>query len=85
MRLYWRAASQLGVMAAIVATLWCPPFVAILFLGGALLGFPVRTVATFGGNVHAVAGLALWWLIVFLPAIAYAAVFLPSWEETPPL
>jgi hypothetical protein len=26
--------------------------------------------------------LVLWWLILCLPALAYAAVFMPSWGKT---
>lgn len=68
-------------MAAIVATLWFPPGAALLWLGGALLGVPIRVLVTFGDRLHAAVGLVLWWLIVFLPALAYSAVFMPSWGK----
>lgn len=84
MQFHWSAIVRLGVMAAIVATLWFPPGAAIAWLCSALLGFPIRFFVTFGDRVHAVAGVVLWWLIVFLPALVYSAVFLPSWEKTQP-
>ncbi len=72
---------QLGVMAAIVTTLLCVPAGALLawFFSGAL-DIPVRGFVTFGERVYPVVGLALLWLLFFLPALAYAAVFLP-WRQ----
>jgi hypothetical protein len=81
MRFHWSAIARLCVMGAIVATLWFPPAAVLALACSALGGFPVRLVATFGDRMHALAGVVLWWLIVFVPALVYSAVFLP-WEET---
>jgi hypothetical protein len=35
---------------------------------------PLRSLLTFGGQIHIVAGLAPWWGIAYLPALLYAAV-----------
>ena len=69
-------------MAAIVATLWFPVGAFIVGLASVLADFPIRSVTTFGDRIHAAAGQVLWWLILFLPALAYAAVFMPSWGKT---
>lgn len=69
-------------MAAIVATLWFPVGALIAGLLNALLDLPIRTLATFGDRIPAAAGLVLWWLIVFVPALVYSAVFMPSWGKT---
>ena len=81
MQFQWSAIARLCVMAAIVATLWLPPAALLAGLCGALFDFPFRLVATFGDRVHALVGVLLWWLIVFLPALAYSAVFFPSWQD----
>ena len=62
-------------MAAIVATLAYMPVGALV----ALLAFwafdvPLHSLLTFGGQIPIVAGLALWWVMVYLPALLYAAV-----------
>ena len=85
MQFHRSAFAHLGVMAAIVATLWYPPGALLALLCSALLDFPVRVVATFGDRVPAALGVVLWWLIIFLGALAYSAVFLPSWENDPPV
>ena len=85
-QVHWSAIVRLVVMAAIVATLWCPPAAALIWLGSALSGVSIHTVATFGERMHASLGLVVWWLVLFLPAIGYSAVFVPSWEkDAPPL
>jgi len=43
---------------------------------------PISFLLTFGERIHAAAGLVLWWLILCLPALAYAAVFMPTWGKT---
>ena len=80
--LHRSAIGRLFVMAAIVATLWFPAGALVAGLASVLLDFPIRIVVTFGDRIHAAAGLVLWWLIVFLPALAYSAVFMPSWGKT---
>ena len=69
-------------MAAVVATICFPVGALIAGLASFLLDFPMRILVTFGDRIHAAAGLVLWWLIVCLPALAYAAVFMPSWGKT---
>ena len=62
-------------MAAIVATLAYLPIgalVAIVAFGA--FDVPLRSLLTLGGHIHIVPGLALWWGIVYLPALLYAAV-----------
>ena len=70
-----RAFSLVALMAAIVTTLAYVPVGALV----ALLAFwafdvPLHSLLTFGGQIHIVAGLALWWGIAYLPALLYAAV-----------
>jgi len=62
-------------MAAIVATLAYIPvgaLVAIVAFGA--FDVPLRSLLTFGAQIHIGAGLALWWGIVYLPSLLYAAV-----------
>jgi hypothetical protein len=73
---------RLCVMAAVVATICFPVGALIAGLASVLLDFPIRILVTFGDRIHAAAGLVLWWLILCLPALAYAAVFMPSWGKT---
>jgi hypothetical protein len=64
-----------ALMAAIVATLAYIPvgaLVAILAFGA--FDVPLHSLLTVGGQIHIVAGLALWWGIAYLPALLYAAV-----------
>jgi len=69
-------------MAAIVATICFPVAALIAGLASFLLDFPIHVLVTFGDRIHAAAGLALCWLILCLPALAYSAVFMPSWGKT---
>lgn len=69
-------------MAAIVATLWFPVAALIAVGVSAVLDFPIRIVVTFADRIHAAPGLVLWWLILFVPALAYSAVFMPSWGKS---
>jgi hypothetical protein len=75
------AMAQVAAMAAIVATLcyWPVGIAAALVLGG--LGVPLDAWLTFGGAFNRYAGMALWWLVVFAPALVYAAFVFP-WDET---
>jgi hypothetical protein len=68
-------AQAVAVMAAIVATLAYIPLgalVAIVAFGA--FDVPLHSLLTLGGQIHIVAGLALWWGIVYLPALLYAAL-----------
>ena len=73
---------RLCVMAAVVATMWFPLGAVLAVLASVLLDFPMRSLLTFGDRMHAAAGLVLWWLIVCLAALPYAAVFMPSWGKS---
>jgi hypothetical protein len=67
--------TTLVLMAAIVATLAYIPigaFVAIVAFGA--FDVPLHSLLTFGGQIHAAAGLVAWWVIVYLPALLYSAV-----------
>ena len=70
-----RAFYLVALMAAVVTTLAYVPVGALV----ALLAFgafdvPLHSLLTFGGQIHIVAGLALWWGIAYLPALLYAAI-----------
>jgi hypothetical protein len=61
-------------MAAIVTTMLCAPVGALLALfASAALGISLQSFVTFGDRFHAFGGLLVWWVIVFVPAFAYAA------------
>jgi hypothetical protein len=71
-----RAFYLVALMAAIVTTLAYIPvgaLVAVLAYGA--FDVPLHSLLTLGGQIHVVAGLALWWGIAFLPSAVYAAVF----------
>lgn len=74
--------ARLCVMAAVVATIAFPVGALIAGLASVLLDFPMLTLVTFGDRIHAAAGLASWWLILCVPALAYSAVFMPSWGKS---
>lgn len=80
-RLHYSSIGRLWVMAAIVATISFPLGALIAGLAIVLLDLRVHAVVTFGERIHPAAGLALWWLIVLVPALVYAAVFMPSWGK----
>lgn len=65
------------LMTAIVTSLLYVPAAALV--AGALFLFGVSPYAflTFGGTLNAVQGLIAWWVLGFLPALAYAAYVLP--------
>jgi hypothetical protein len=68
-------AYTVALMAVIVTTLAYVPLgalVAILAFGA--FDVPLHSLLTFGGQIHIVAGLVLWWGIAYLPALLYAAV-----------
>jgi hypothetical protein len=70
-----RAFYLVALMAAIVTTLGYIPvgaLVAILAFGA--FDVPLHSLLTFGGQIHIVPGLALWWGIAYLPALLYATV-----------
>ncbi len=70
--------AQMFVMAAIVTTALFVPVGAIVALAAVgLFGVSLRALVTFGGWLPAVPGLAAWWLILFVPALVYAAYVMP--------
>ena len=69
---------QIFVMAAIVATLLCLPLGAMLAaFSYAVLDIPFQTFLTFAGAFNRSVGLLAWWMLFFVPALAYAAYVLP--------
>jgi hypothetical protein len=74
--------SKMVLMAAIVATLLFLPVGALLaFLCFGLLGISLHAFVTFGGTLSVFQGLLAWWILDFVPALAYAAYALP-WEQS---
>lgn len=74
-----RSASQLAVMAAIVATLLYWPLGIVAAIALHLAGIPFEAFLSFGGAVHQAVGMLLWWLIAFVVAFVYAAIVFP-WD-----
>jgi len=73
---------KMVLMAAIVATLLFLPVGALLaFLCFGLLGTSLHAFVTFGGALSAFQGILAWWILDFVPALAYAAYALP-WEQS---
>ena len=63
-------------MAALVTTLaYIPVGALVAMLAYGAFDVPLHSLLTLGGQIHLVAGLALWWSIAFLPSAVYAAVF----------
>ncbi|HUJ88255.1 MAG TPA: hypothetical protein VLX30_15510 [Burkholderiales bacterium] len=80
MRLILGSLAQLMVMAAVVATALFVPVVALFaLLSFALFGVSLSSFMTFGEAIAAYQGLAVWWAIVFVPALAYSAFVMP-WQ-----
>ena len=70
---------QALMMAAIVATLLCLPVGAVLaVLAYLFLDVPMQSILTFGGALHAVAGLLAWWTVAFIAAVVYAVFAMPE-------
>ena len=70
-----RAFYLVALMAAIVTTLaYLPVGALVALLAFGAFDVPLRSLLSFGGQIHIVAGLALWWGIAYLPALLYAAV-----------
>jgi hypothetical protein len=69
-------------MAAIVTTLLCLPVGALLaWLCYAVLGTPFLAFLTFADTFSRFQGLVAWWMVLFLPALAYATCVLPWTPE----
>ena len=68
-------AYEVALMAAIVTTLvYVPVGALVAVLAFVAFDVPLHSLLSFSGDIHIVAGLALWWGIAFLPATVYAAV-----------
>jgi hypothetical protein len=74
---------ELAMMAAIVTTLLFVPAAVMLAALLFLFGGSLHAVATFGGALNAVQGTAAWWLIAFLPTLAYSTYVMP-WDRGAP-
>ena len=69
---------QMFVMAAIVATALCVPVWALLALfAHFIFGVPVHAFLTFGESVNAVEGIVIWWAVMLVPSLVYAAYGMP--------
>ena len=69
------------VMAAIVATMLCPPAGIMLALLLRLLGVPLVSFVTFGGALNPYLATLAWWSVAFALALIYAVLAFP-WAET---
>jgi hypothetical protein len=70
-----RAFYLVALMAAIVTTLaYIPVGALVSIVAFGAFDVPLHSLLTVGGQIHILAGLALWWGIVYLPALLYAAV-----------
>jgi hypothetical protein len=71
---------QLLVMASVVTTaLFVPVMAVLVLLAIGLFGVSPRGLVTFGEALNAVEGVAAWWAILFVPALAYSACMMP-WQ-----
>lgn len=78
MKLVLRSIPQMVVMAAIVDTALLLPVGALLALiAYALFGVSLRAFVTFGGHVPEFDGVVIWWGLLLVPALAYAAYAMP--------
>jgi len=71
------------MMAVIVTTMLFLP--AAVLLAGILflVDVPWQAFATFDGVLNAYQGVAAWWMIAFLPTLAYSVYVMP-WEPREP-
>jgi hypothetical protein len=74
---------ELAMMAAIVTTLLFLPAASLLAGVLFLFGGSLHAVATFNGVLNAYQGTVAWWLIAFLPTLAYSTYVMP-WEPRGP-
>lgn len=70
----------MALMAAIVATACYWPIGVAAAVVFALCGVSVDAFVTFGGVFGRISGMAVLWLMFFLPSLVYAALLFP-WEE----
>lgn len=75
---------QLILMAAIVDTVLFVPVLAILALPSfALFNASLQGFITFGGVLGPVHGLIVWWAVLLVPSLVYAACTMP-WHSNLP-
>lgn len=74
------ALSQVAVIGAIVATLFCWPAGLALALALSLFGISFHAILSFGGALGTGLGLFAWWLLAFAATCLYAAYAFP-WGE----
>jgi hypothetical protein len=73
--------SRITTMAAIVTTLlWLPVGALLALLLYGVLGTPFQDFLTFADTFNRFQGVLAWWMVLFLPALAYATCVLP-WED----
>jgi hypothetical protein len=78
MRLIFGRLPQMLVMASVVTTALFVPVLTVLgVLAIGLFGVSLRAFVTFGAALSAAEGLAAWWAILFVPALAYSACMMP--------
>ena len=69
---------QMVVMAAIVDTaLYVPVGGLLVLVAFAFFGVSPRAFVTFGGELPAFDGLVVWWGVLLIPSLAYAAYMMP--------
>jgi len=68
------------MLAAVVTTMLYVPACALLALACfAVWDVSLSAFITFGGTYPAYAGVLVWWVILFVPAFAYATL-VPPWK-----
>ena len=73
-----RSLPQMVVMAAIVDTaLFAPVGGLLALIAYAFFGVPLRAFVTFGGELPAFDGAVVWWGVLLIPSLAYAASVMP--------
>ena len=66
------------VMASVVTTALYVPVAGVLaLLANALFDVSLHSFVTFGDALGAFEGLLVWWVVLFVPALAYSAVMMP--------
>lgn len=71
---------EVAMLATIVTTMLFVPAAALLAGLFFLFGISLHAFATFNGALEAYQGVAAWWTIAFLPALAYSAYATP-WDR----
>ena len=71
------------MLAAIVTTMLFVPAAAMLAALLFLVGVSLHAFATFDGVLNAYTGVAAWWMIAFLPTLAYSVYVMP-WDRRGP-